>query len=538
MKNLSRVLIVVGVVAITCALWGGGAALASGGEKQLARAHRAVRQGEFEAAEKLYRELIAKDPQDLQARLGLSFALLKQRKLQDAFDAAARVIAVDPTLPRAHALLGAALLAGGDFALSVEEFKTALSFNGDEALAIAGLAMIDFHENRPSLALAGLRRAMHIDPNEPDYLFNFAKAAARSERYREAADAYEVFLRIAPKTDADRRAYIRGLIDFLRYLGTQRQLYDANGAARVQIPFEIVNNRPVINIRINHSKETLRFVIDTGSGMCVVSEEAAKRIGLRSVARGGTARAVGGGGRFDIVYGFLSSLHMGEARVENVPIYIRHFHSTQEQIDGYVGLSILAKYLATMDYGTRTLFIDRDARLAVPSIEPLSTTAQPAPANVIELPIRSTANGIWCGVVKLAGVEKPQHFIIDTGATITVVSEALSKRETLERFVQKRRLKVYGAAGVAEDVPLLLLPRVAVGPYAYQNLSAAVLDMEAINETSGFEQSGILGGNILRFFRVTFDFARGVLRLEPLLNSPVIPVADASLEPINTTPQF
>jgi len=538
MKNLSRVLIVVGVVAITCALWGGGAALASGGEKQLARANRAVRQGEFEAAEKLYRELIAKDPQDLQARLGLSFALLKQRKLQDAFDAAARVIAVDPTLPRAHALLGAALLAGGDFALSVEEFKTALSFNGDEALAIAGLAMIDFHENRPSLALAGLRRAMHIDPNEPDYLFNFAKAAARSERYREAADAYEVFLRIAPKTDADRRAYIRGLIDFLRYLGTQRQLYDANGAARVQIPFEIVNNRPVINIRINHSKETLRFVIDTGSGMCVVSEEAAKRIGLRSVARGGTARAVGGGGRFDIVYGFLSSLHMGEARVENVPIYIRHFHSTQEQIDGYVGLSILAKYLATMDYGTRTLFIDRDARLAVPSIEPLSTTAQPAPANAIELPIRSTANGIWCGVVKLAGVEKPQHFIIDTGATITVVSEALSKRETLERFVQKRRLKVYGAAGVAEDVPLLLLPRVAVGPYAYQNLSAAVLDMEAINETSGFEQSGILGGNILRFFRVTFDFARGVLRLEPLLNSPVIPVADASLEPINTTPQF
>lgn len=538
MKNLSRVLIVVGVVAITCALWGGGAALASGGEKQLARANRAVRQGEFEAAEKLYRELIAKDPQDLQARLGLSFALLKQRKLQDAFDAAARVIAVDPTLPRAHALLGAALLAGGDFALSVEEFKTALSFNGDEALAIAGLAMIDFHENRPSLALAGLRRAMHIDPNEPDYLFNFAKAAARSERYREAADAYEVFLRIAPKTDADRRAYIRGLIDFLRYLGTQRQLYDANGAARVQIPFEIVNNRPVINIRINHSKETLRFVIDTGSGMCVVSEEAAKRIGLRSVARGGTARAVGGGGRFDIVYGFLSSLHMGEARVENVPIYIRHFHSTQEQIDGYVGLSILAKYLATMDYGTRTLFIDRDARLAVPSIEPLSTTAQPAPANAIELPIRSTANGIWCGVVKLAGVEKPQHFIIDTGATITVVSEALSKRETLERFVQKRRLKVYGAAGVAEDVPLLLLPRVAVGPYAYQNLSAAVLDMEAINETSGFEQSGILGGNILRFFRVTFDFTRGVLRLEPLLNSPVLPVADASLEPINTTPQF
>ncbi len=40
--------------------------------------------------------------------------------------------------------------------------------------------------------------------------------------------------------------------------------------------------------------------------------------------------------------------------------------------------------------------------------------------------------------------------------------------------------------------------------------------MEAINETAGFEQTGIIGGNILRNFRVTFDFDRAVVRLEPL----------------------
>jgi hypothetical protein len=39
--------------------------------------------------------------------------------------------------------------------------------------------------------------------------------------------------------------------------------------------------------------------------------------------------------------------------------------------------------------------------------------------------------------------------------------------------------------------------------------------MEPINETSGFEQTGILGGNVLRHFRVTFDFERMVIRLEP-----------------------
>jgi hypothetical protein len=55
-----------------------------------------------------------------------------------------------------------------------------------------------------------------------------------------------------------------------------------------------------------------------------------------------------------------------------------------------------------------------------------------------------------------------------------------------------------------------------LGSLTRQTVYAAVLDMEPINETAGFEQTGIVGGNILRFYRVTFDFARGVIRLEPL----------------------
>ena len=37
-----------------------------------------------------------------------------------------------------------------------------------------------------------------------------------------------------------------------------------------------------------------------------------------------------------------------------------------------------------------------------------------------------------------------------------------------------------------------------------------------MNETAGFLQSGILGGNFLRHYRMIFDFARSIVRLEPL----------------------
>jgi predicted aspartyl protease/thioredoxin-like negative regulator of GroEL len=505
---MRKLLLHAAVVAFAFAIIGASSARAASGGKSRERAERAMKAGEFAEAEGLYRELVAKDARDSAARLGLSLALLKQRKNMDAYDQAARVLAVEPMSAHAHSLLGTALLNSGDFRLSVEEFRTALSFKEDDAMAIAGLAMVDFYENRISQSLAGLRRAAFIDPSEPDYIFNLGQVAARNERYKEAADAYETFLRIAPKTDADRRARIRGLIDFLRYLGQQGNLLSVGGPNSVTLPFELVNSRPVVNVRVNGSPKVLRFVVDTGAGMCVISEEAAEKLGVKSVARGGMARAVGGEGRFEIVYGFLQTLHVGEAKVERVPVYIRRFYNEQEPVDGYIGLSVLGKYLTTIDYGGRQMSLLRDD-------EARRAAARPAPPKSIEVPIRTTSSGFWSGEVSFEGLEKPVNFIIDTGASISVVSKALAARAGFERYAQAGYIKVYGAAGPAENIQTVLLPRVALGNYTWQNIYAAVLDMEAINETAGFEQTGIVGGNLLRRYRVTFDFVRGLVRLDP-----------------------
>ena len=247
------------------------------------QAQKALRAGDFARAEELYREVLKIDEQDNNARLGLSEALLKQRRLQDAFDMAARVVASEPLSARAHALLGSAMLATGEFRLSIQEFRTALALDDNNAMAIAGLAMVDFYENRTLEALNKLRHAVDIDPNEPDFLFGLAQAAARSERYKEAADAYELFLVISPRTDSDRRARIRGMIDFLKYLGHQSALYSVSGSDRSVLTFESVDNRPILRLHMNGSKQTFRFVLDTGSGMSVVSEETARKLGLRPV---------------------------------------------------------------------------------------------------------------------------------------------------------------------------------------------------------------------------------------------------------------
>jgi len=509
---------------VLCFAFAGMTATAKADKKAYNKGYRAVRKGDYTEAEKIFRDLLGKDAHDNDARLGLSFALLKQRNLQGAYDNAARVILADPLSARGHALLGSAILGAGEFRLSVEEFKTALALDENEALAVAGLAMVDLYENRLPLAIPALRKAVSMDPDEPDYLFNLGQAAARSEKYKEAADAYERFLLVAPRSDFDRRARIVGLIDFLRYLGRQGSLYVPGGEFRSSVQFEATDNRPVMEVRVNGQREPLKFVLDTGSGMSVISEQTAKRLGIKPVAKGGLARAVGGGGKFEIVYGFLDSIEIGNAKISNVPVYIRKFFDSHIPVDGYLGLSVVSKFLTSIDYGTRRMSLVRQQQIE--EVEPWTTVRHPEQFQAlipvspndgsVEVPLRTTSSGFLSGEVGLDGFDKNVNFIIDTAASITVISEKFSQEEQLLDLLQPSKMRVFGAAGVTEDVKLLQLPRLSLGLSKMDKINAAVLDMEPVNETAGFTQSGILGGNFLRHFRIYFDFARGAMRLEPL----------------------
>src|SRR6266550_4499147 len=161
---VSKLAVVILAAVTICFVFSATAQALTAFDKARNKAERALRDGDFTQAEQIFREILSKNPHDNNARLGLSLALLKQRNVQDAYDHAARVIVADPLSARAHALLGSAILAAGGFRESMEEFRTALSLDDNEDLAIAGLAMIDFYENRSGQAIRGLQRAAALAP--------------------------------------------------------------------------------------------------------------------------------------------------------------------------------------------------------------------------------------------------------------------------------------------------------------------------------------------------------------------------------------
>ncbi len=470
------------------------------------QAQKLSKKGNLIEAEKLLRRIIEVNPLESAAKLELAYVLVKRKQLVEAYDLSIAVARSEPKNSYAFAVLGLTLLNAGNFRDARASLYNALTLNKKEALGWAALGSLEFYENQVSKALNSLNEAMYLEPNEPNFVFAFAQVAARAERYKEAAEAYKTFLLISRDEDKDRRDRIKGLIDFLSYLGNKQSLYILEGDEKAAVDFRLVANRPIIKLKINDKDEPLNFVLDTGSGISVISDKTAERLKIKSVARGGFARGIGGDGKFEIVYGFLRSVGVGGVKIKNVPIYIRKFHSHGEKIDGYIGLSLISKFLTTIDYGGLSFSLTRKDSLR----------DQTAANSALSLPLRLTSGGFLSGEVQLEGLTVPLNFIVDTGASVSVISDDLAGSEEMSRIAKGEKMRVIGAAGITEDVPSFLLPRLTFGSHSRESITAVALDLDLINETSGFVQAGILGGNFLRNYSLTFDFQNSKVIFVPV----------------------
>jgi len=460
-------------------------------------ADRQIRRGGLAEAETILKKALELRPNDSSAKLKLAFVYVKMRRLLDAYELCFPIAKEEPKNAYAFAVLGATMLNAGRFREARLFFVNSIKLDRSEALAWAGIGMVDFYENGIGESLANLQEAVYHAPMEADFHYALAQVSARAEKYKEAAEAYEDFLRVSKNADDERRERIKGLINFLRFLGGKQALYQTGGASFTKVPFELIGNRPIVNMRLNGRDQEFKFVLDTGSGISVISDETAKALGIKPITKGGFAKGIGGDGKFQIIYGFVREMGIGDVVIRSVPVYIRKFHS-DGKIDGYIGLSMISKFLTTVDYGSQSFILQKRED----NMDDVSV------ADGISLPLRLTSSGFLSGEVQLEGIDTPLNFIVDTGASVSVISDEIANHNAMAPFARDEKMRVIGSAGITEDVPSFLLPRISFGSHSRKSITAIALDLDLINEASGFEQAGILGGNFLRNYRMTFDFKK------------------------------
>ena len=99
-------------------------------------------------------------------------------------------------------------------------------------------------------------------------------------------------------------------------------------------------------------------------------------------------------------------------------------------------------------------------------------------------------------------------FVVDTGASYTMISSAVAKELDIDTEQNRRTAPFQTANGVIQ-APLVSLDSITVGGMEIRNLTAAVHDVLADSRVAG-----LLGLNFLSNFRMDIDTQKGVLHLE------------------------
>jgi predicted aspartyl protease len=238
----------------------------------------------------------------------------------------------------------------------------------------------------------------------------------------------------------------------------------------------------------------LWFIVDTGAEFSILSDTLAKRLDLRTRRRGIRDFASG------------VTLTFGGVELPRRDVMIMSFETFRARkrpIEGIIGHDFFERYVVTIDYAGKTLT----------AIEPGNFRA---PDGAESIPLRFAGNlAVVPVTLELAGGKRTTaNVIVDTGA-----SQALVLRHP---FAQKhdllRQSKSSSTAGSLESVSVSFAhvpaKRLSLGRWSFDN--PPIRAYRTATGAGGYTATdGALGNEILRRFRVTLDYPRKRMLLQP-----------------------
>ena len=160
----------------------------------LAQATRHHRAGRLAQAAKLYRRVLAADPEQPEAHHLLGVATLQAGDAAAAIEHIGRAIHRRPDAPAYHMNLGEAHRLAGHAAAAAASYARVLALDPGHFGARNNLANLHLAEGRHAEAIAGFRALLVERPDAPDARYNLANALAAAGQREDAMAAYRAVL--------------------------------------------------------------------------------------------------------------------------------------------------------------------------------------------------------------------------------------------------------------------------------------------------------------------------------------------------------
>jgi Aspartyl protease/PDZ domain len=291
---------------------------------------------------------------------------------------------------------------------------------------------------------------------------------------------------------------------FVNSSSTQRPAAQAKVAS---IPIEVGENYVFIKASVNGSAP-LTFILDSGAGSgLILYSKAAQALGLKLQGKGKGGGA--GEGTFDTTSVKGVSLSFPGVEMSNQTFVVFPPSKTSafdRVVDGVIGYTLFSRYVVELDYQSRNV------NLYEPKTYQYSGSGE-------SIPLRILSNVPFVRMKIPIEGRKPLEgdFIVDLGAGrfTSILNTPLVESNSLLAVAQKT-IKEPGAEGVGGEVKLLVgrLPHLQLGSFTLTDpVVHFAQDRKGAFASSEF--SGVIGGELLRRFKVIFDYAHKRMILEP-----------------------
>ena len=282
------------------------------------------------------------------------------------------------------------------------------------------------------------------------------------------------------------------------------KIHFTSGTNALKIPFELASNLILLQARLNDSGPAW-FIFDTGAESSVIDSQLATTLKLKAV---GQTVGTGSAGTATATIFKGTSLKLQNIEVTNLTVYglLIDFLSAPlgRKISGVIGNDILRHLVFEVDYASQIInFYGPESYKYSGAGDVIPITFQgeyPFVRARIMLDGRRVIEG---------------KFEIDSGATgaITFNTPFVNRNRLLDSVSKSIQSRLGGVGGSAVAFSGRL-KAMSLGGLQLENLVARFSRARS-GDVASAKYDGLIGGEILRRFKVVFDYSRQRMMLEP-----------------------
>ena len=486
-------------------------------------ADTALREGDYEEAEKLYSTAVEKTPADEAALSGLVLSQLYQQHIDAALTSVQDAIKHLPSSALLQADLAEVHFRQGHLPEARAAFERAIALDAcNPRIYFVESRYLRAHSMYAS-ARDRINTAHQLSPNDPQ--ITSAWMATQPAVVRTEALKARVEDKNAPgDQNASAAAHLQDMEAIHKAQSERGKCRVVSHVTSIKMPFTWIMRDAshieafALDVRIN-DKATARLQIDTGASGILIRRGIAQKAGLVPLVH----TKILGIGDQDAQNSYLAmadDLKIGQFEFQNCPVEVSDSRRVVDE-DGLIGGDVFRDYLLTIDFPDRSLAIDplpqRPADDHAASLDGTGFSDDSTPHDAYIAPEMKD----WTRVLRFGhdllvqvglGDSKTRWFVLDTGAFATSLSPEAARAVT--KVSHDPDFEIKGLNGKVKDVLTARNVEVTFGNVRQRLEDAAVFNLDKESRATGFDISGFLGFGTLQYLTMQIDYRDGLVHFK------------------------